>query len=103
MNTSLVVREFSEDRYLVMATRKGIIKKSVLSAYSHPRAGGIIAIRLDDKDGLVGVEITDGDGERIASTVGKMGFTPIRGSSSRSWRPSQTSSRAPSREPGRKG
>jgi DNA gyrase subunit A len=68
VHTSLVVREFSEDRYLVMATRKGIIKKSVLSAYSHPRVGGIIAIRLDDKDGLVGVEITDGEKDIVLGT-----------------------------------
>ncbi len=73
VHTSLVVREFSEDQYLVMATRKGIIKKSVLSAYSHPRAGGIIAIRLDDKDGLVGVEITDGEKDIVLGTrMGKL-------------------------------
>jgi DNA gyrase subunit A len=68
VNTSLVVREFSGDRHLVMATRKGIIKKTALSAYSHPRAGGIIAVRLDEKDGLVGVEITDGDKDIVLGT-----------------------------------
>ncbi len=73
VNTLLVVREFSEDRYLVMATRKGVIKKSVLSAYSHPRTGGIIAIRLDGKDGLVGVEITDGEKDIVLGTrMGKL-------------------------------
>lgn len=73
VHTSLVVREFSADQYLVMATRKGIIKKSVLSAYSHPRTGGIIAIRLDDKDGLVGVEITDGEKDIVLGTrMGKL-------------------------------
>jgi DNA gyrase subunit A len=73
VNTSLVVREFTENQYLVMATRKGIIKKSVLSAYSHPRVGGIIAVRLDDKDGLVGVEITDGEKDIVLGTrMGKL-------------------------------
>jgi DNA gyrase subunit A len=73
VHTSLVVREFSAEQYLVMATRKGIIKKSVLSAYSHPRTGGIIAIRLDDKDGLVGVEITDGEKDIVLGTrMGKL-------------------------------
>jgi DNA gyrase subunit A len=68
VNTSLVVREFSGDRHLVMATRKGIIKKTALSAYSHPRAGGIIAVRLDENDGLVGIEITDGDKDIVLGT-----------------------------------
>ena len=64
----LVVREFSEDWYVVMATRKGIIKKSVLSAYSHPRTHGIIAVRLDKGDGLVGVELTDGEKDIVLGT-----------------------------------
>ncbi len=68
VNTSLVVREFSEDRYLVMATRKGVIKKTVLTAYSHPRAGGIIAIRLDPDDSLIGIEVTDGEKDIVLGT-----------------------------------
>jgi len=73
VHTSLVVREFSEELYLVMATRMGIIKKSVLSAYSHPRTGGIIAVKLDDKDGLIGVEITDGEKDIVLGTrMGKL-------------------------------
>ncbi|WP_417397783.1 DNA gyrase subunit A [Gimesia chilikensis] len=47
------VREFDEERFLVMATRNGIIKKSPLSAYSRVQRGGIIAIKLDEDDELV--------------------------------------------------
>ncbi len=56
----LPVREFSPGLFAVMATRKGIIKKSELSAYSNPRANGIRAINLDDGDELISVVITDG-------------------------------------------
>jgi DNA gyrase subunit A len=68
VNTSLVVKEFSEDRYVVMATRKGVIKKSALSDYSHPRTHGIIAVRLDEGDRLVGVELTDGETDIVLGT-----------------------------------
>ncbi|MCA8999408.1 MAG: DNA gyrase subunit A, partial [Planctomycetaceae bacterium] len=49
------VREFDDERGLLMATRKGIVKKTALSAYSRPMRGGIIAIKLDDDDRLVDV------------------------------------------------
>jgi DNA gyrase subunit A len=58
--TTVAVREFPEDRYLVFATEKGTIKKTQLSAYAHPRAGGIIAIKIDDDDRLLDVRETDG-------------------------------------------
>ena len=51
----LGVREFADDRYLMMATRKGIVKKSSLAAYSRPMKGGIIAIKLDEDDALIDV------------------------------------------------
>lgn len=60
IHASLAVRDFTEDRFIVMATRRGIVKKTPLSAYSHPRSDGILAIRLDSDDRLVGVELTDG-------------------------------------------
>ncbi|HUU07812.1 MAG TPA: DNA gyrase subunit A [Thermoplasmata archaeon] len=63
---------FDEDRYLVFATRKGIIKKTRLMAYSHVRQPGIIAMRLDDGDELVGVAITDGTKEVVLAT--KLGY-----------------------------
>jgi len=70
--TSMIpVREF-DDRQLVMATEKGVAKKTVLSAFSHPKRGGIVAINLDKKDQLVGVLLTRGDEEVIlASMKGK--------------------------------
>ncbi|MEN6437953.1 MAG: DNA gyrase subunit A [Syntrophobacter sp.] len=56
----LPVREFSPGLFAVMATKKGIIKKTELSAYSNPRANGIRAINLDDGDELISVVTTDG-------------------------------------------
>jgi DNA gyrase subunit A len=64
----LPVTEFSEDRYVVMATRNGIVKKTDLAAYSNPRAGGIIALTLDQGDRLVAVHITDGHQEILLGT-----------------------------------
>lgn len=55
------VREFTDDRYLVFVTRKGLIKKTVLSAYKNIRQTGIIAINLQDEDNLVDVLLTGGD------------------------------------------
>ena len=56
----LPVREFSDDRYVFFATRDGTVKKTPLSEYSRPRASGIWAINLDEGDGLVDVQLTDG-------------------------------------------
>jgi DNA gyrase subunit A len=64
----LAVREFSDDQYVIMTTRRGIVKKTSLTAYSHPRVDGIIAIRLDEGDGLVGVEVTDGQKDIMLGT-----------------------------------
>src|SRR5512137_3171002 len=44
----LPVREFTDDRYIMMATRQGVVKKTPLLEYSHPRAGGILAVNLDE-------------------------------------------------------
>jgi DNA gyrase subunit A len=56
----LPVREFSADRFVFFATRDGTVKKTPLSEYSRPRSIGIWAISLDDGDGLVDVQLTDG-------------------------------------------
>ena len=66
------VRHFPDDKYLVIATRQGIIKKTALSAYGRPMKGGIIAIRLDDGDALVDVRIVQGDQDLVLSTSGGM-------------------------------
>jgi len=57
----LPVKEFEAGRFIIMATKKGIIKKTDLMAYSNPRAGGIIATTVDDDDELISVRLTDGD------------------------------------------
>ena len=54
------VREFSDDRYLFTATRKGVVKKTKLSAYQNIRRDGIIALKIQDDDDLIGAAITDG-------------------------------------------
>ncbi len=54
------VREFDDKRFIVMATEKGVVKKTRLSAFSHPRRGGIKAMGVDKDDELIAVSITDG-------------------------------------------
>lgn len=56
----LPVQEFSEDLFILMATRKGYVKKTSLSEFANVRSNGIIAISLRDDDVLVGTRITDG-------------------------------------------
>jgi DNA gyrase subunit A len=68
VTATLPVKEFREDRFVFMATRQGVIKKTELSAYSNPRQGGIIALSLDDGDKLIGVQITDGQREILLGT-----------------------------------
>jgi len=64
----LPVREFEAGKYVVMVTRKGIIKKTELEAYSNPRSGGIIAITIDEGDALIDVKQTLGDQEIFLGT-----------------------------------
>lgn len=60
----LAVRDFGGERQLVLATRNGIVKKTALSAYSRPLRGGLIAVKLDEGDELIGVAIV-GPGEDL--------------------------------------
>ncbi len=60
INAILPIREFEEDKYVLMATTSGTVKKTSLKYFSRPRANGIKAIELKDDDQLVGVDITDG-------------------------------------------
>jgi DNA gyrase subunit A len=64
----LPVREFQEGRHVVFATRKGLVKKTELMAYSNPRRDGIIALALEDDDEVIGVRLTDGTQEIVLST-----------------------------------
>jgi len=68
VTATVPVKEFRDDRFVVMATRQGVIKKMELSALSNPRAGGIIAMTLDQGDKLIGVEITDGQRQILLGT-----------------------------------
>ncbi|MDQ7017466.1 MAG: DNA gyrase subunit A [Gammaproteobacteria bacterium] len=61
INAILAVREFSEDQFIFMATRKGVVKKTPLSHFSRPRSNGIIALDLREGDQLIGVDLTDGE------------------------------------------
>ncbi|MDQ3606661.1 MAG: DNA gyrase subunit A [Gemmatimonadota bacterium] len=62
------VREFSEDRNLIFATRKGVVKKTVLSAFGNPRAVGINAINILEGDELIDVQLTDGSCDVVLAT-----------------------------------
>ncbi|MBI4398152.1 MAG: DNA gyrase subunit A [Candidatus Omnitrophica bacterium] len=66
--TMLQVKEFDDKHYLVMATKNGTIKKTNLVAYSHPRATGVQAIKLRDKDELVSAKITAGKDQIFIAT-----------------------------------
>lgn len=68
VTATLPVKEFRDDRYIVMATKKGIIKKTELSAFSNPRQGGIIALGLEGGDRLIGAQLTDGQREILLGT-----------------------------------
>ena len=68
VTATLPVKEFRDDRYIVMGTKKGIIKKTELSAFSNPRQGGIIALGLEGGDKLIGVQLTDGQREILLGT-----------------------------------
>ncbi|MDD3345951.1 MAG: DNA gyrase subunit A, partial [Candidatus Omnitrophica bacterium] len=68
ISSTIPVKEFSPDRYLVMVTRLGLVKKTKLDLYGNPRKGGIIGITLDKNDALIGVEMTDGKQELLIGT-----------------------------------
>jgi DNA gyrase subunit A len=66
------VREFDPMRFLVMATRRGVVKKTNLGAFSNPRRDGIIAISIDPDDELIGVKQTGGNDDIVLATRGGM-------------------------------
>ena len=59
--TTLAIREFEEDKHVVMATKMGFVKKTDLMLYSHLRAAGIVALKIREEDELIGVRVTSGD------------------------------------------
>ena len=65
---TLPVKEFEEDKFVVMGTLRGVVKKTSLSAFSNPRAGGIIAMGVEEGDAVIAVQQTDGTGEVFIGT-----------------------------------
>jgi DNA gyrase subunit A len=65
---TLAVKEFPEDKFVVMGTLKGVIKKTPLDAFSNPRAGGIIAMGVEEGDAVITVQQSDGTGEVFIGT-----------------------------------
>ncbi|MFQ5441959.1 MAG: DNA gyrase subunit A [Thermodesulfobacteriota bacterium] len=64
----LPVHDFEEGRFIVMASEKGIIKKTDLKSFSHIRSGGLIALTLDSGDNLISARLTDGSAEIFLGT-----------------------------------
>ena len=62
------MRNFETDEYLVMVTRKGVIKKTKLDEFANVRRNGLIAIDLDDDDELLGVALSTGDRDILLAT-----------------------------------
>src|SRR5919112_1543918 len=62
------VREFRDDQYLLFGTKKGTVKKTALSAYANPRSNGIKAIKIEDGDELMDVQITSGTNDVVLAT-----------------------------------
>ena len=62
------VKEFDDDHYIVMATKNGIIKKTVLSAYGKPRKGGIYAIEIREGDKLIQARVSNGENDILLGT-----------------------------------
>jgi DNA gyrase subunit A len=64
----LTVREFEEDKFIVMGTKRGEVKKTELTAFSNPRAGGIIAMNVEEGDAVIAVQVSDGTSEIFIGT-----------------------------------
>src|SRR5499433_742510 len=64
----LAVKEFDDDKFVVMGSRNGVIKKTELSAFSNPRAGGIIAMGVEEGDAVIAANVSDGKGEIFIGT-----------------------------------
>src|SRR5688572_8976143 len=64
----LTVKEFEPDKFIVMGTQRGVIKKTELTAFSNPRAGGIIAMGVEEGDSVIAAQLSDGKGEVFIGT-----------------------------------
>lgn len=70
ISSIVAVKDFPDDQYLVMATAKGSVKKTRLSAFSNPRKGGIMGITLDKGDALIGTSLSNGKYDILLATKG---------------------------------
>jgi DNA gyrase subunit A len=70
--TCVPVRDFESGGYILLATKQGKVKKTELGAFSHPRAGGILAITLEEGDEVMAARRTDGQREVLLSSKGGM-------------------------------
>ncbi len=70
INAILSVKEFDENHYIFMTTAQGTVKKTALTEFANPRKSGIIAIKLDDGDYLIGAEITNGKNDIVLVSDG---------------------------------
>ena len=64
----LAVKEFEPNRFIVMGTKRGEVKKTELTAFSNPRAGGIIAMNVEEGDAVIAVAVSDGNAEIFIGT-----------------------------------
>ena len=72
ISSCVAVREFDDERFLIMATKNGVVKKTPLSAYKRPLKGGIIAINLRDNDALIEAMIVSPKDDVLLATKGGM-------------------------------
>lgn len=68
VTTVLSIRDFEQARYVVMATKRGLVKKTELKYYSHPRLVGIVALSIKDEDELIAVRVTSGEHDIFLAT-----------------------------------
>ncbi len=66
--TVLSIKDFEENAYVVMVTKEGLVKKTPLMAYSHPRSAGIIALKINDEDELIAARVTSGEHDIFITT-----------------------------------
>jgi DNA gyrase subunit A len=64
----LAIREFEPDKFIMMGTRRGVVKKTALTEFSNPRAKGIIAMGVEEDDAVIAVQLTAGQGEIFIGT-----------------------------------
>ncbi|MBP7401398.1 MAG: DNA gyrase subunit A [Clostridia bacterium] len=72
VRTIIPIRDFEQDGFLMMATRSGTVKKTLLGEYANINKSGLIAINLREEDELIGVRLTDGDHDIVLVTRGGM-------------------------------